>query len=100
MGTILLTAEQVAERLQVREETVYDWLKAGRLRGVKLGRIWRVREADLEAFIRAHLTGPEPDEDEEELSPEELADAETGWREYLEGKARPWEDVREELARE
>ncbi len=81
MGTVLLTAEQVAERLQVREETVYDWLRAGRLRGVKLGRIWRVREADLEAFIRAHLTGPEPDEDEEER-----AEAEQAWQEYLAGR--------------
>lgn len=73
MNTVLLTAEQVAERLQVREETVYDWLRAGRLRGVKLGRIWRAREEDLENFIRAHLTGPKPDEDEEPLSPEDLA---------------------------
>lgn len=34
---------------------------------MKLGRIWRVREEDLETFIRAQLTGPETDEDEEEL---------------------------------
>ena len=62
MGTVLLTAEQVAQRLQVREETVYDWLRAGRLRGVKLGRIWRVREEDLEAFIHDVRVGEEPEE--------------------------------------
>jgi hypothetical protein len=29
--------------------------RGGKLRGVKLGKHWRVREADLQAFIEAHL---------------------------------------------
>lgn len=37
---------------------------------------------------------------EEALTPEEIAEAEAGWQEYLEGKARPWSEVRKELARE
>lgn len=53
MSDKLLTPEQVAERLQVVERTVYRWLNEGRLEGVKLGRLWRVREDDLEAFLQA-----------------------------------------------
>jgi excisionase family DNA binding protein len=51
----LLTPEQVAERLQLSPFTVLDYLRTKRLRGVKLDRHWRVREADLQAFIEAHL---------------------------------------------
>lgn len=48
----LLTPEQVAEHLVVAERTVYEWLRSGRLRGIKVGRLWRVREKDLEAVRR------------------------------------------------
>ena len=53
MSDKLLTPEQIAERLQVVERTVYRWLNEGRLEGVKLGRLWRVREDDLAAFLQA-----------------------------------------------
>ncbi len=45
-----LTPEQVAEQLSVETTTVYSWLKTARLAGVKLGRLWRVRAADLKKF--------------------------------------------------
>ena len=47
----LLSPEQVAERLQVSEYTALKWLREGRITGRKLGKFWRVRESDLEAFI-------------------------------------------------
>jgi excisionase family DNA binding protein len=47
----LLRPEQVAERLQVSEYTALKWLREGKITGRKLGKFWRVRESDLEAFI-------------------------------------------------
>ncbi len=47
-----LTPEQAAERLQVSELTIKDWLRKGKLKGFKAGRLWRIREADLVAFMR------------------------------------------------
>lgn len=48
----LLTPEQVAERLAVSPKTVKDWLRSGKLKGVKLGgKIWRVTPEDLKVFI-------------------------------------------------
>jgi len=49
----LLSPEQVAEILGVSQKMVRDWLRAGRIKGLKLGRIWRVRQSDLEAFIKS-----------------------------------------------
>jgi excisionase family DNA binding protein len=48
----LLTPEEVAERLGISPLTVVRWMRAGKLPGRKLGRkFWRVRAADLDAFI-------------------------------------------------
>jgi len=48
----LLTPDEAAERLAVSPKTLRDWLRTGMLKGVKVGRLWRVWPADLEAFIQ------------------------------------------------
>lgn len=48
----LMTVEEVAEHLAVAENTVRRWLKAGKLKGVKLNdRSWRVKPEDLKAWL-------------------------------------------------
>lgn len=47
----LLTPEEAASRLIVSPKTVRDWLREGTLNGVKVGKLWRIREADLKNFI-------------------------------------------------
>jgi excisionase family DNA binding protein len=49
----LLTTEQAAAILQLTPKTIKEWLRAGKLTGCKMGRVWRVKAADLEAFIQA-----------------------------------------------
>ena len=56
MAESFLTPAQVGERLQLSPYTILDYLRRGKLRGVKFGKQWRVREADLQAFIEAHLS--------------------------------------------
>jgi excisionase family DNA binding protein len=51
MADQLLTPEQAAERLLVAKKTILDWLRTGQLKGRKAGRLWRIRERDLEAFL-------------------------------------------------
>lgn len=52
MGRIL-TVEQVAEKLQVKPNTVRAWLRKGRIPGRKIGRVYRVAEDELDAFVNA-----------------------------------------------
>lgn len=50
----LLTPEQVAKRLSVAPVTVRNWLRSGKLKGIKIfDRIWRMSEEDLQNFIES-----------------------------------------------
>jgi len=48
----LLTPEDAAKALVVKPETLRGWLRTGQMKGVKVGRLWRVRESDLENFLQ------------------------------------------------
>ncbi len=54
----LLTPVDVANRLQVNERTVTQWLRNGHLRGFKVGKEWRVSVKDLEAYLEASANKP------------------------------------------
>ncbi len=62
----LLTPEEVASRLKLTPRTIYVWLRKGRLRGVKLGRVWRIKPADLDACVRNAPAAPPAGPEEEE----------------------------------
>lgn len=53
-----LTPAEIAKQLKITERTVYRWLDAGQLRGLKLGRVWRVRNSDLESFLKERENSP------------------------------------------
>jgi excisionase family DNA binding protein len=57
----LLTIEEAAARLKIAVKTMREWLRTGKLPGVKTGKYWRVREQDIEAFVKSRLRlAPEP----------------------------------------
>lgn len=55
--TELMTADQVAELLQMRRSTVEDYARRGLLPSLKLGRHRRFVRSDVEAAL-ARLRGP------------------------------------------
>jgi excisionase family DNA binding protein len=48
----LYTKEEAAQILSVSPVTLGDWLRAGKIRGVKLGRVWRIPESALEELAK------------------------------------------------
>jgi excisionase family DNA binding protein len=46
-----LTTDEVLEYLQVNLRTVYRLIKAGRLPAVRVGRQWRFRRSDIDAWL-------------------------------------------------
>ena len=54
-----LSIQQVAQRLNIGQAAVRDWVRTGRLPATKIGtRVWRVREVDLERFLAAQQQSP------------------------------------------
>ena len=49
----LLTVDQAADHLQVTSRWVRRILREGHLKGVKIGKLWRVEPEALEEYIKA-----------------------------------------------
>ena len=52
----MYTCAQVAQRYGVKQITVWDWIRKKKLPAIKLGRDYRIRQEDLDAFERARMT--------------------------------------------
>ena len=60
----VMTAQQAAGYLQTSRDTIVRKARAGLLPAAKLGREWRFRKADLDAWLSAGGTARERLEDE------------------------------------
>jgi excisionase family DNA binding protein len=49
-SAVFLSPETVAERLELDPGVVRRWIREGKIKASKLGRLWRVKESDFEAF--------------------------------------------------
>lgn len=47
----LYSVEEVTEILKVTQRTLYNYIKSGTLKAVKVGKYWRVKHEDLKEFI-------------------------------------------------
>ena len=47
----IYTTDQVAKILQIHPLTVLNYIKSGKLKAVRLGRIYRIRESALQKFL-------------------------------------------------
>lgn len=54
---ITLTVPEVAERLRVNPRTVYALLESGKLRGIRVGRLWRVPVRAVQEFLEGAPRG-------------------------------------------
>ena len=53
---MFLTTEEVLEYLQVNLRTVYRLIKAGKIPAVRVGRQWRFRKRDIDAWLDSQRT--------------------------------------------
>jgi len=47
----LWTLQDVAEYLQIKERTIYNWAQNGKIPGFKLGNTWRFKREDIDLWI-------------------------------------------------
>ena len=51
----IMTPEQVAEMLQLHPFTILHYIKDGRLRAARLGRVYRIRESAVTEFLESQM---------------------------------------------
>ena len=47
----IYTTDQVAKILQIHPLTVLKYIKQGKIKGIKLGRVYRILESALQSFL-------------------------------------------------
>lgn len=57
---VFLTTEEVLAYLQVNLRTVYRLIKAGKIPAVRVGRQWRFRKRDIDAWLDSQRAAPAP----------------------------------------
>lgn len=50
--TKLLSVKDVAKRLNIGKQSAWQYIKDGKIKSIKLIRAYRIREEDLEKFIK------------------------------------------------
>ncbi|HHY92857.1 MAG TPA: helix-turn-helix domain-containing protein [Firmicutes bacterium] len=53
------TPQEIAKMLKVSKNAVYQWLSQGRLKGFRVGDLWRIPKDALEEFIKPDSEGKE-----------------------------------------
>jgi excisionase family DNA binding protein len=58
MNTPLLNIRQAAARLCIAPKTLYKWVESGQIPYVRIGRLIRFRDADLDKWIAGGFRAP------------------------------------------
>jgi excisionase family DNA binding protein len=66
----LHTVREVAEKLRVKPATVYSWIRKGKLAAMRVGRLLRITEEQIDNFVRSSLAVS--DENKERSSEKQL----------------------------
>lgn len=58
MAEALLTMKDAATQLQFTDETIRSYVQQGKLKAYKIGRKWRFKQSDLDAYIESRAVDP------------------------------------------
>ena len=50
-----LTVQEIAKTLKVHEQTVFRWIREGKLESVKIGRNQRITKEQFDQFVKKEL---------------------------------------------
>lgn len=57
MEDLFYTVQEVAELLKIHKSTVFAMIRGGKLKAIRIGRLWRVKKEELERMIADDSSG-------------------------------------------
>ena len=52
-----MTLAEIAQHLQVREETIHRWIRSKNMPAHRVGRIWRFKASEVDEWVRSGEAG-------------------------------------------
>lgn len=49
----LIDVDELADYLKLKKQTIYNWLSARKISGIKVGGVWRFDRREIEAWLRS-----------------------------------------------
>lgn len=47
----LYTSTELTKILSLSQRTIYNYIKSGKLKAYKIGRVWRIKQSDYNSFL-------------------------------------------------
>lgn len=61
----LMDVDELAAYLKLQKQTIYNWLHAKKISGIKVGHVWRFDKRAIDAWLRSQIREAEPGPQEE-----------------------------------
>ncbi len=59
----LMDVDELAAYLKLQKQTIYNWLHAKKISGIKVGHVWRFDKRAIDAWLRSQIREAEPPND-------------------------------------
>ncbi len=56
----LMDIDELAAYLKLQKQTIYNWLHAKKISGIKVGHVWRFDKRAVDAWLRSQIREAEP----------------------------------------
>ena len=68
----LMDVDELAAYLKLQKQTIYNWLHAKKISGIKVGHVWRFDKRAIDSWLRSQIreADPTPEEKKNDKSKE------------------------------
>lgn len=56
----LMDVDELAAYLKLQKQTIYNWLHAKKISGIKVGHVWRFDKRAIDAWLRSQIREARP----------------------------------------
>lgn len=61
----LMDVDELAAYLKLQKQTIYNWLHAKKISGIKVGHVWRFDKRAIDAWLRSQIREAVPRAEEQ-----------------------------------
>ena len=64
----LMDVDELAAYLKLQKQTIYNWLHAKKISGIKVGHVWRFDKRAIDAWLRSQIREAKPQPEQEKTT--------------------------------